>query len=606
MTSLFREITRRACNASLKKNHLNGTLSVIIVFTVVVFMSWNGVDAWAQTTMGEMNPPAHNQPVELSNGSIFQLEAKPIAKSINGKMVHMYSYNGQIPGPMLKVKQGSSVYVNFTNNIDMETAVHWHGLRLENKYDGVPGVTQTAVKPGESFLYKLDFPDEGVYWYHPHLREDKQQELGLYGSILVEPNDKGYYNTVDEEVFLFLDDIRMVNDDLDEFGKDGAKFALMGRFGNVMLVNGETDYQVMVRGETVRFYLTDSSNTRTFNFSIGDHKMKLIGGDSGKYERESLVDSITISPGERYIVEVMFSEPGEYKMLHKTPTKTYELGTVKVVGAAPTPEEFSGFFTPLKENTDIISSIDPLRKHFDAKPDYELDLTVKMLNEEDTDMEGMDMNGMNTEEMTGGNAAKPLEPIEWEEGEAKQMNSESTSENTKWIIADKFTGKESPNYQVQVGDVKKIRIFNDPNSAHPMQHPIHLHGARFLVLNVDGVPNDNLVWKDVVLVPTGSTVDILVQFTEPGEWVAHCHIAEHLEAGMMFSFTVNESQSGGFDKMQLSPLKQFKSGIAADDVVCREGLQLVVRNVGGSPACVKPTSVQRLVMQGWTTPMKLH
>lgn len=186
------------------------------------------------------------------------------------------------------------------------------------------------------------------------------------------------------------------------------------------------------------------------------------------------------------------------------------------------------------------------------------------------------------------------------------MNSESTSENTKWIIADKFTGKESPNYQVQVGDVKKIRIFNDPNSAHPMQHPIHLHGARFLVLNVDGVPSDNLVWKDVVLVPTGSTVDILVQFTEPGEWVAHCHIAEHLEAGMMFSFTVNKSQSGGFDKIQLSPLKQFKSGIAADDVVCREGLQLVVRNVGGSPACVKPTSVPRMIMQGWTASMKLH
>ncbi|MEM3065094.1 MAG: multicopper oxidase family protein [Candidatus Nitrosotenuis sp.] len=569
-------------------------------------MSWNGAGAWAQTTMDEMNSPVHNQPVELSNGSIFQLEAKPIAKSIDGKMVHMYSYNGQIPGPMLKVKQGSSVYVNFTNNIDMDTAVHWHGLRLENKYDGVPGVTQTAVKPGESFLYKLDFPDEGIYWYHPHLREDKQQEMGLYGSIFVEPKDKNYFNPVDDEIFLFLDDIRMVNDDLDKFGKDGAEFALMGRFGNVMLVNGETNYQVTVRGETARFYLTDSSNTRTFNFSIGDHKMKLVGGDSGKYERESLVDSITISPGERYIVEVMFSEPGEYKLLHKTPTKTYELGTVKVTGSAPTPQEFSDFFTPLKENTDIISSIDPFRKHFDAKPDYELDLTVKMLSDEDSGMEGMDMNGMNMEETTGENAAKPIEPIEWEEGEGKQMNSESTSENTKWIIMDKLTGKESPNYKVKVGDVKKIRIFNDPSSAHPMQHPIHLHGARFLVLNVDGTPNDNLVWKDVVLVPTGSTVDILVQFTEPGEWVAHCHIAEHLEAGMMFSFTVNPSSLISPDTTLLSPLKQFKSGVAADDVVCKEGLQLLVKNVGGSPACVKPTSVSRLIAQGWAMGMKLH
>ena len=186
------------------------------------------------------------------------------------------------------------------------------------------------------------------------------------------------------------------------------------------------------------------------------------------------------------------------------------------------------------------------------------------------------------------------------------MNSESTSENTKWIIADKFTGKESPNYQIQVGDVKKIRIFNDPNSAHPMQHPIHLHGARFLVLSVDGKPNDNLVWKDVVLVPTGSTVDILVQFTEPGEWVAHCHIAEHLEAGMMFSFTVNESQGGGFDTIQLSPLKQFKSGIAAENVSCTGNLQLVIKKIDGLPACVKQSSVQRLIIQGWAKEAYSH
>ncbi len=469
--------------------------------------------------------------------------------------------------------------------------------------DGVPGITQKVIKPGESFLYKLDFPDEGIYWYHPHIREDKQQELGLYGSIFVEPKAKNYFNPVDDEIFLFLDDIRMKNGSLDEFGREGANFALMGRFGNVMLVNGETNYQVTTTGKIVRFYLTDSSNTRTFNFTIGDNKMKLIGSDSGKYEKETLVDSIVISPGERYIVEVLFSKPGEYKMLNKTPTKTYELGTVKVVGAAPTPKESSNFLT-LKENPDIVSGIDPFRKYFDAKPDYELDLTVRMLNEK-ANMAGMGMNKMNLGGTTG-NLTKSVEPIEWEEGNSAQMNLESTKENTKWIIMDKLTGKESPNYKVTVGNVKKIRIFNDPNSAHPMQHPIHLHGARFLVLNVDGKPNDNLVWKDVVLVPAGSTVDILMQFTEPGEWVAHCHIAEHLEAGMLFSFSVSPSSTISPATTLLSPLEQFKSGVATDNVVCREGLQLLVKNMDGSPACVKPTSVSRLVAQGWTIGKKLQ
>ena len=105
-------------------------------------------------------------------------------------------------------------------------------------------------------------------------------------------------------------------------------------------------------------------------------------------------------------------------------------------------------------------------------------------------------------------------------------------------MKDKVTGEENPNFQAKVGDIKKIRIFNDPSSPHPMQHPIHEHGQRFVVLSVDGKPNDNMVWKDTVLVPAGSTIDILVFFTDPGKWMWHCHIPEHLEAGMTASFTV--------------------------------------------------------------------
>ena len=131
------------------------------------------------------------------------------------------------------------------------------------------------------------------------------------------------------------------------------------------------------------------------------------------------------------------------------------------------------------------------------------------------------------------------EKIEWED-EMAMMNAMSTSKNMKWILKDKQTGKENMDvdYKVKLGDIKKIRFFNDPKSMHPMQHPMHLHGQRFLVLSEDGKPNDNLVWKDTVLVPKGSTVDILVEFTNPGKWMMHCHIAEHLEAGMMGMFSV--------------------------------------------------------------------
>lgn len=146
---------------------------------------------------------------------------------------------------------------------------------------------------------------------------------------------------------------------------------------------------------------------------------------------------------------------------------------------------------------------------------------------------------------------------------------------------DKSTGKENPTYQVKVGDVKKIRIYNEPNSAHPMQHPIHLHGVRFLILNIDGKSNDNLGWKDVVLVPAGSMMDILVEFTQSGEWMEHCHIAEHLEAGMSFLFSVAQSDQD-IAATSLPPLKQFKSGIAAKEVYCEGNLQLVTKKLDGS------------------------
>jgi len=462
-----------------------------------------------------------SQIIELPDGGVFQLEAKPVVKNINGNIIRMLAYNGQIPGPLMKVKQGSSMYVNFTNKLDMETTVHWHGIRLENKYDGVAGVTQNAVKAGESFLYKLDFPDDGIYWYHPHVRDDIGQELGLYGNILVEPTKN--YNPVDKEVALFLDDIKIEKGDVDLFSKNFARFALTGRFGNIMLVNGETNYTLNVKkGEAVRFYLTNSANTRTFNFSIEDHRMKLVGGDSGKYEKESFVDSATLSISERYIVEVLFENPGTFKILHRTPEKTYALGKVIVLGDSAS-QKSAGFFAP-KDNNEIIADIAPFKKYISAKPDYELELTINM---------GKDMMGMM------GEKAGAFEPIEWDEDEnMAMMNSMSTSENIKWIIRDKAAGKEAPNYQVKVGDVKKLRISNDRIMMHPMQHPIHLHGQRFLVLAQDGRTNDNLVWKDTVLVPAGSTVDILVEFSNPGEWLIHCHIPEHAEAGMIASFTV--------------------------------------------------------------------
>ena len=468
-----------------------------------------------------------NSIVELSENGVYNLEAKPVAKEINGNRIRMFAYNSQIPGPMLKVKQNSAVYINFTNNLDIRTIIHWHGVRVENKFDGVPDVTQEPVMPGESFLYELDFPDEGIYWYHPHLREDMQQELGLYGAIIVEPSDKNYYNEVEKETVLFLDDISMQGKDVTPFYDNRITHTLMGRFGNVMLVNGAESYNLEVqKGDIIRFYIINTANSRTFNFMVEDHKLKIIGSDSGRYGDEFFADSQIIGVSERYIAEVLFENEGLFNIMHKTPEKEYILGKIKVM---PSSKEIPEEFYDIKKNQNPALNPEDYKKYLSMSQDYNFELTV--------DMSMMDMElhrAMMDNMMMPGK-----EPIEWED-DMPEMNALSTSENIKWVIKDRKTGKQNMdiNYKVKQGEIKKIRIFNNPKSMHPMQHPIHIHGQRFLVLSIDGKENKNLAWKDTVLIPSGSTVELLVDFSNPGKWMMHCHIAEHLESGMMIGFTV--------------------------------------------------------------------
>src|SRR5436309_1386948 len=125
--------------------------------------------------------------LELGDGDVLDLRVGPVAKRLGNTTVRMLGYNGSIPGPTLQVRQGSEIVVHVTNDGDLDTTVHWHGLRLENRYDGVPHETQAPIPPGGEFTYRIQFPDAGFYWYHPHVREDFGLEMGLYGTIVVEP-----------------------------------------------------------------------------------------------------------------------------------------------------------------------------------------------------------------------------------------------------------------------------------------------------------------------------------------------------------------------------------------------------------------------------------
>lgn len=474
------------------------------------------------------NPPraAESTIVELKDGNTYEMTASIVKKTVAGRELTMLAYNGMIPGPTLKVPKGATITINFTNKTDVETTLHSHGVRLDNKFDGVPDYTQKPIKTGKTFTYKIKFPDEGIYWYHPHIREDYAQELGLYGNYIVVSDNPNYWSPVDREVPLMVDDILLDNKGISFFGST-ADHALMGRFGNTMLVNGETDYKLPVKqGEVIRFMITNAANTRTFNLGVPGVKMKLVGSDGGKYEREEWANSVILGPSERAVVEVLFDKSGTYTLTHTTPTKTYTMGTFKI-SPNNTTSPHQAEFTKLRINTDFSKSLNSLRQYFDKPADKTLRLII----------DNISMGGMNhTMPMTQENIP---EKIEWEDAMG-MMNQMMTADVTKWKIVDEATKKENMaiDWKFKVGDKVKIKIFNDPKSAHPMQHPIHFHGQRFLVLSTNSIKNDNLVWKDTALVQTGDTIEILLDVTNPGIWMAHCHIAEHLESGMMFNFEV--------------------------------------------------------------------
>ena len=229
--------------------------------------------------------------VELDDGASFDLRIGPVAKRIGDTTVRMLAYNGSIPGPTLRVREGSELVVNVVNEGDLEGTVHWHGLRLDNRFDGTHE-TQAPIPVGGTFSYRIEFPDPGVYWYHPHIREDYGQELGLYGNIVVVPTDEDYWPPAHRELALTLDDVLIEDGAIASFSPTETTYAAMGRFGNVLLVGGEPDLALRAaRGEVVRLYLTNTANTRVFNVALPGARLKLVGGDSGRHEHEELVES---------------------------------------------------------------------------------------------------------------------------------------------------------------------------------------------------------------------------------------------------------------------------------------------------------------------------
>jgi suppressor of ftsI len=474
--------------------------------------------------------------VEVKDGDTLSVVAGLVRRTIAGRTLTMYAFNGQAPGPLIRARQGSTFFVRLRNELDRPMTIHWHGVRLDSQFDGSPGMTQPPIAPGATFVYAVHCPDAGVFWYHDHVREDIGQPMGLFGNLLVEPASSPATPAGRRALPLILSDLLVDGDSVVPFGGDAPNFALMGRFGNVLLINGQPKWQMdAAPGEVVRLLLTNAASARTFNVSFGDAPIKLIASDQGPYARETMVTSIVIAPGERYVADVRFDQPGTVAIVNEVQTidhflgemydDTDTLGHVAVTGR-PAPADPS--FAVLHDDSAVVRDIARFRPAFDKAPDEEIVLT--------TAIQGLPIPMMQF--MSIDTLYRP--PLEWADG-MSDMNWLATGKEVRWVIRDTHSGAENMNlaWHFHKGDIIKIRVFNDPRSLHPMNHPLHLHGQRFLVIATDGHPNPYLVWKDTTIIPVGSTVDLLADLSNPGTWMLHCHISEHVESGMMAPITVS-------------------------------------------------------------------
>src|SRR6185437_5502313 len=199
-------------------------------------------EAFPTSTEGlaEAAPP---RVIDLADGETTELRIGAVTKQIGDEPVRMLAYSGSVPGPTLRVREGSQLNVDVHNDGDLEATVHWHGLRLDNRYDGTHE-TQEVMPIGGRYRARVTFPDPGVYSYHPHIREDYGQELGLYGNCIVVPADPDYWPPVHRELALTLDDILIEDGQIAAFSPDETTYVAMGRFGNVLLVAGEPNLEL--------------------------------------------------------------------------------------------------------------------------------------------------------------------------------------------------------------------------------------------------------------------------------------------------------------------------------------------------------------------------
>jgi FtsP/CotA-like multicopper oxidase with cupredoxin domain len=426
----------------------------------------------------DRNPDPRVVEVDIT-AKIAEVEVAP------GQRVRAWTYNGGLPGPLIRAKVGDRLIVHFLNELDEPTTIHWHGVRVPIEMDGVPDISQPAVKKGERFTYDFVLRDAALYWYHPHVMSAAQVGYGLYGPLLVE--DPGDGVGVADQLTLVLSDIGFdTSGALEPADSGGSAGMVFGREGAHVLVNGRVRPTLRARaGAPQRWRIVNAAKSRFFYLDLEGQPFTVIGQDGGLQASPVTSDILLVTPGER--VDVIVTPAGTPGAALTLRGMLYNRGYGSVE------------YRTVEELMTIALSADP--------PLAAAALPALT----------------RTRELTPPPAAGAT-PVDMVFTLPPQQNGHS-----EFRINGVPYWKATP-FTAALGETQRWTIRNDTE----WDHPFHLHGYFFMVLDEHGAPRAPLVWKDTVNIPMKSTAQLLVTFDErPGTWMIHCHILDHAEGGLM-------------------------------------------------------------------------
>ncbi|SEJ84539.1 Multicopper oxidase mco [Marinovum algicola] len=416
-----------------------------------------------------------------------------------------WCYNGKVPGPEIRIRQGDRLQVEVMNDLAEETTVHWHGIRLPNAMDGVPHLTQGPIAPGDRFVYEFDALDAGTFWYHPHQRSFEQVGRGLYGPLII---DEANPPRVDRDVTWVLDDWRLAEDASisDDFG-NAHDVSHAGRLGNTVTINGRVPETFEVAsGERIRLRLINAANARIFALDFGDHAPRIIALDGQPVTPHEPRDGVVVlGPAMRVDVILDCSgKPGERAQLVD---RAYRGNDFRVL-------EFSYADTALREVTPdwpIALPTNPIPEpNLRSAQRHEVTFTGGMM-------------GMMVEREMG------LEPRGGMMG-GGMMGMMHDGRGIWFVNGKAAEGHVLDPFLTLKRDASHIL---EMTNATAFDHPIHLHGHSFRVISRNGAPTPHREWRDTVLMAPRERVEIAFVADNLGDWMFHCHILEHQAAGMM-------------------------------------------------------------------------